>query len=107
MNYYNDQFAKDIEGQARKTFIPGLDWQDVAQELDWALYRGMTKFKEGKGAGKRTYAMAIMRNRIKDLAKAAGRQKRFLDSNCLVFSEIETWENGETVLETAEPIGIF
>lgn len=105
MTFFNGTYATDIEAKAKTTLIPGLDWQDIAQELDIALWRGLPKFQGRNKAQERTFAQRVMRNRILDLAKSANRQKRYLDSYHLLFSEIEAWENGEAVLESAQPVG--
>ena len=105
MTFFNDTYAADISAKAKTTLIPGLDWQDIAQELDIALWRGLPKYQGRNKAQERTFAQRVMRNRILDLAKSANRQKRYLDSNHLLFSEIEAWENGEAVLESAQPVG--
>jgi len=107
MAFFNTTYASLIEIKARTAIGTGLDPQDIAQELDVALWRGLPKFCGRNKASERTFAITIMNNRIRDLIKAAGRQKRYLDNNHLLFSEIEEWENGEMVLETAQPIGQF
>jgi DNA-directed RNA polymerase specialized sigma24 family protein len=88
--YYNNQYAADIEGKAKTNFVPGLTWEDIAQELDIALWLGLKKYRGINGAKERTFALTIMRNRIIDLKKAANRQKRLVDSHHLVFSELKT-----------------
>lgn len=104
MNYYNDKFSKDISYRAKNTNIPGMDWQDIAQELDIALWRGLGKFGGRNNASERTFAGTIMRNRILDLRKAADRQKRFLDNHHLLFSELELTISGQRYLDSARTI---
>jgi len=104
--YHNNQYAADIEGKAKTNYIPGMTWEDIAQELDIALWQGLPKFRGSNGAKERTFAQAVMRNRIIDLKKAAGRQKRLLDSNHLLFSELETTPSGRASIETARHIGL-
>lgn len=104
MNYYNDKFSKDISYRAKNVTIPGMDWEDIAQELDIALWRGLNKFKGRNKATERTFAGTIMKNRIIDLRKAADRQKRFIDSHHLLFSELELTISGQYYLDSARPI---
>lgn len=104
MTYYNQAYANDITAKAKDYSIPGMDWQDIAQELDIALWIALPKFRGLNNAQERTFAQRVMRNRIFDLHKAASRQKRLLDSNHLTFSELEETEIGTWQLETAQPI---
>lgn len=104
MQYFNQQFSVDITARAKTTNIPGMEWQDVAQELDIALWKGLPKFRGQNKAHKRTFAWKIMRNRILDLHKASDRQKRFLDSHHLLFSELELTMSGQRYLDSARPI---
>ena len=99
MKYYNNQYRADIEGKAKTNYIPGMAWEDIAQELDIALWRGLPKHQGRNGASERTFAQAIMRYRIINLKKAALRYKRLADSRCVTFSELELTEGGRAVLE--------
>lgn len=102
MHYYNQKYAADITAKAKSNFVPGMDWQDIAQELDISLWRALPKFQGRNQAKERTFAQSVMRNRIIDLKKAANRQKRQLDSYHLVFSELEETSGGRALLESAE-----
>lgn len=104
MNYYNYPYTNDINAKAKDYLIPGMDWQDIAQELDIALWHALPKFRGLNQAQERTYAQRVMRNRIFDLHKAAVRQKRHIDSNHLTFSELEETEAGSWLIETAKPL---
>ena len=101
MRLYNQKYANDILGKARTTSIPGLEWQDVAQELDVTLWKNLSKFQQRNSASERTFALRIMRNRIFDLARFANRQKRFIDSHHLLFSQLEKTQAGLLQLESA------
>jgi RNA polymerase sigma factor (sigma-70 family) len=104
MQFYNKKYTNDIFWRAKKTRIPGLEWQDVAQELDITLWRNLGKFQGRNNSSERTFACRIMRNKIIDLAKGSNRQKRYLDSHHLLFSELEASESGHIELELAQPL---
>jgi DNA-directed RNA polymerase specialized sigma24 family protein len=104
MQYYNHKYTKDITAKAKTNYVPGLDWQDIAQELDIALWRGLPKFQGRNKAKERTFAQTIMRNRIIDLKKAANRQKRMLDKDHVLFSELESTTRGIVLLETGRSV---
>lgn len=97
--YHNNHYAADIEGKAKTNYIPGMTWEDVAQELDIALWLGLPKYQGKNGAGERTFAQSIMRNRIINLRKAAYRNKRLANAHSITFSELELTETGRAMLE--------
>ena len=99
-NYYNNQYAADIEGKAKTNYVPGLTWEDIAQELDIALWLGLPKYRGSNGAKERTFAQTIMRNRIIDLQKAAYRQKRQSDAYSISFSELDNTNSGQILLKS-------
>jgi len=105
MQYHHEEYAADITAKAKTNFIPGMEWQDIAQELDIALWRALPKYQGRNQAKERTFAQTIMRNRIIDLKKYASRQKRQLDSHHLLFSELEETSAGRNLLENAALIG--
>ena len=98
-NYYNNQYKADIEGKAKTAEVPGMDWEDIAQELDIALWLGLSKHQGRNGASERTFAQVIMRNCIIDLRKAAFRDKRLANARCTTFSELELMEPGRGLLK--------
>lgn len=104
IHFYNQKYQNDILGKAKTTDISGLDWQDIAQELDIALWKNLNKFQGRNNSSERTFAQKIMRNKILDLAKAANRQKRKIDSYHYLFSQLELTENGQLLLDLALPI---
>jgi DNA-directed RNA polymerase specialized sigma24 family protein len=97
--YYNDRYTNDIEAKAKSTQLPGMTWEDVAQELDIALWLGLPKFSGRNGATERTFAQTIMNNRVRDLKKAAWRQKRLIDARHLDFADLEATETGKMALK--------
>jgi len=88
MRLFNSKYQDDILGKAKTYNIPNMEWQDVAQELDIALWQNLSKFQGRNNASERTFAMKIMRNKIIDLAKAANRKKRMIDSYHLSLNEL-------------------
>lgn len=104
IKFYNQKYVNDILGKAKTTTVPGLDWQDIAQEFDIALWKNLNKFQGRNNASERTFAVRIMRNKILDLVKTANRQKRFIDSHHFLFSQFEETEKGVFQLESAVPV---
>lgn len=88
MRLYNFKYQDDILGKAKTSRIPNMEWQDVAQELDIALWQKLGKFQGRNNASERTFAVKVMRNTILDLVKFANRQKRFIDSYHLSLDEL-------------------
>lgn len=88
MSLYNSKYQDDILGKAKTSRIPNMEWQDVAQELDIALWQKLDKFQGRNNASERTFAVKVMRNTILDLVKFANRQKRQIDSYHLSLDEI-------------------
>jgi RNA polymerase sigma factor (sigma-70 family) len=80
-------YENDIRAKAKSYFIPGMDWEDIAQELRLVLWLNLHKFKP-KRASERTFANRIMENKIKDLAKSANRKKRWIDSNYISLDKL-------------------
>ena len=101
---YNSKYQKDIFGLASHSNIPGLTWEDIVQELDIILWRKLPKYKGKNGAKERTYAITVMKNRIRDLFRSTTRQKRVLNSICMQFSDVEGTLGGSFVLESAKSI---
>lgn len=101
---YNEKYSNDILAKSKTTYIPGYEWQDIAQELEIILWKNLRKFKGINQASERTFALKIMKNKILDLAKTSNRQKRFLDSHHLIFSELQNTEFGQALLDSAIPI---
>jgi len=104
INFYNNKYAKDIVAKSKYYKVAGLDWQDIAQELDIALWKNLLKFEGRNSAKERTFAIHLMKNKILDLAKTAARQKRFIDSNHFVFSQLETTDEGQFLLDSGQKL---
>ncbi len=104
IRFFNNQYKNDILGKAKTARIPNMEWQDIAQELDIALWLNLSKFQGKNQSSERTFAVKIMQNKVIDLAKAANRQKRYFDSHHLVFSKLEETEEGKLRLDLARPL---
>ncbi len=61
-------FEKDLVAKSKSTHIPGLDWEDIAQDLRITLWQKMSRYDPKRGSP-RTFAVKVMRNRIIDLAR--------------------------------------
>lgn len=92
-------FERDIVAKSNIYLVSGLEPEDVAQELRIQLWLKRECYRDGKGASPRTFASRIMMNRIKNLWKFASRQKRLIDQNHFIFSELESTPEGMTMLE--------
>jgi len=101
---YNSKYRKDILGLARSSNVPGLTWEDVMQELEIILWRKLPDYRGDNGAKERTFAITIMKNRIRDLFRSTTRQKRVLNSMCLPFSEVDQILEGDYALVNAKSI---
>ncbi len=81
-------YEKDIVGKAKNSIVPSMEWQDIAQELRITLWQKLDKFQGKNGAKERTFAIAVMRNRVLDLNKAAHCKKRLVDSYHFSLEEL-------------------
>jgi DNA-directed RNA polymerase specialized sigma24 family protein len=88
MRLFNTKYQDDILGKAKTYKIPGMEWQDVAQELDISLWLKLDKFQGRNNASERTFAIKVMQNKILDLAKYASRKKRWIDTHHLSLDEL-------------------
>src|SRR3989344_8592242 len=88
MCLYNFKYQDDILGKAKTSRIPNMEWQDIAQELDIALWQKLGKFQGRNGASERTFAQRILRTTLIDLNRTANRQKRLIDSHHLSLDEL-------------------
>jgi DNA-directed RNA polymerase specialized sigma24 family protein len=103
--FYNEQYRREIMGYANNYKISGQTSEDIAQEMDIALWEGLPKFEGRNGASQRGFAVTIMGNRLKNIFKASQAQKRILDRVALTFSELEALtDDYEYALATAKSI---
>jgi DNA-directed RNA polymerase specialized sigma24 family protein len=81
------QFQKDIIAKSKSTHIPGMDWEDIVQELDIHVWQNGKKFDPTK-ASERTFVVRIITNKIRDLARRANAKKRSTDKNAISLDEL-------------------
>jgi RNA polymerase sigma factor (sigma-70 family) len=84
-------FQRDIVAKAKTVKINGMDWDDVAQEINLHLLHNIQKYNPSK-AGPRTFVVRVADNRIRDLARRANAQKRYLDNHSLSLEELTEQE---------------
>lgn len=81
-------YERDIVAKAKSSFVPSMEWEDIAQELRIALWQKLDRYEGKNGAKERTFVIAVMRNKVLDLIKAANRKKRLIDSYHLSLDEL-------------------
>lgn len=72
----------DIQFTARKYWIPGLDREDLEQELRLRLWCQLPYYDHTR-AGLRAWAKKVMSNHAKNLLRDSKREKR--GGNCLIL----------------------
>lgn len=102
INYLD--YEKVIVFKAKKSWVPSIDWEDVAQELRIHLWLKQDSYDPHKGASEKTFVNRLLENKIKDLQRTVNRQKRLLDTYHFTFSQLEETEAGMLWLESAIPI---
>lgn len=80
------KFQNDITAKAKTYQITGMDWQDITQEIYLQLWKVSSCFNPSK-AGERTFIQRVATNKIRDLARKANAQKRFLDMHAISLEE--------------------
>lgn len=85
-------FQKDVIAKAKSANVKGMDWQDVAQELNLHLFQNIHKYNPSRGAGPRTFVVKLITNKLLDLVRATNAQKRYLDYNCISLDELISQE---------------
>lgn len=80
-------FQKDVVAKSKSTYIKGMDWEDIAQELYLHLWQKRDRFNP-KRASERTFVIRIITNKIRDLLRKANAQKRFADNNTVSLDEL-------------------
>ena len=88
MRLFNSKYQNDILGKAKTYQISGMEWQDIAQELDITLWQKLSRFEGRNNAIERTFAIKVMQNKILDLAKFANRKKRWIDTHHMSLNEL-------------------
>lgn len=80
-------FQNDIIAKSKSAYIKGMEWQDIAQELNLHLWIKREKYNPEK-AGERTFVVRIITNKIRDLIRKANAQKRFADNNAISLEQL-------------------
>ncbi len=86
-------FQKDIEAKAKVSNIPGMRWDDVAQEIRLHLLKKADKYDPTRGASQRTFVNRVITNKIRDLVRAAKAQKRYADNYSFSLEELGEQES--------------
>lgn len=68
------EFEPIIKAESRKHYIPGMTWEDIAQEIRLKLWIKWRLFDKEK-AGFKTWANKVMKNTIRNLARQSKTQK--------------------------------
>ena len=75
-------FQNDIIAKSKTTYIKGMEWQDIAQELNLHIWTKRDKYNPER-ASERTFVIRLITNKIRDLARRANAQKRFAENNAV------------------------
>lgn len=70
-------YQNDIRAKAKMVRIPGMDWEDVFQEVILHLLLVQTKYNPAKSSP-RTFICRVATNKIRDLIRKSRAQKRGL-----------------------------
>lgn len=82
---------------ARTYQIPGMDYEDVMQELRLVCWEALKRWTPDRGAKLSTYACVVAKTRMKELFRSSQAKKRVDDNR--VESIDEELENGVLVIE--------
>lgn len=82
---------------ARTYQIPGMDYEDVMQELRLVCWEALKRWTPDRGAKLSTYACTVAKTRMKELFRSSQAKKRAEDSR--IGSLDEEMENGVLVIE--------
>ena len=82
---------------ARTYRIPGMDYEDVMQELRLVCWEALKRWTPGRGAKLSTYACMVAKTRMKELFRSSQAKKRAEESR--VGSIDEEMENGVLLIE--------
>lgn len=85
---------------ARTYQIPGMEYEDVMQELRLVCWEALKRWTPDRGAKLSTYACVVAKTRMKELFRSSQAKKR-AESN-RVDSINETVENGVLVIEVID-----
>ncbi len=81
-------FQKEVQAKAKTYKISGLEWEDVAQELNIHIWLNRDKYNPGRKASVKTFIQRVLMNKLRDLARRAKAKKRYIDYNHLSLEEL-------------------
>jgi len=70
-------YQDDIRAKAKIAHIPGMEWEDIFQEVMLHLLQVQSKYNPKKGCP-RTFVCRVATNKIRDLVRRSRAQKRNL-----------------------------
>jgi len=70
-------YQDDISAKAKMAHIPGMEWEDVFQEVMLHLLIVQSKY-DATRSGPRTFMCRVATNKIRDLVRRSRAQKRSL-----------------------------
>lgn len=70
-------YQDDIRAKAKMAHVPGMEWQDVFQEVMLHLLLVQSKY-DPKRSGPRTFVCRVATNKIRDLVRRSHAKKRSL-----------------------------
>jgi len=81
-------YQDDIRAKAKMAHIPGMEWEDVFQEVMLHLLLVQSKY-DAKRSGPRTFICRVATNKIRDLIRRSRAQKRSLHEEVSLDTLIE------------------
>lgn len=70
-------YQDDIRAKAKTAHVPGMEWEDVFQEVMLHLFLVQGKY-DSKKSGPRTFVCRVATNKIRDLIRRSHAKKRGL-----------------------------
>ena len=90
-NKHLKEFDPIIIAEAHLHDIPGMDWQDIAQEIRIHLWNKFDLFDVKKSSFK-TWANRVMKNRIKNLIRDANTKSHQYINRAISIEELQEKE---------------
>ena len=81
-------YQDDIRAKAKLAHIPGMEWEDVFQEVMLHLLLVQSKY-DSKRSGPRTFVCRVATNKIRDLLRRSRAKKRSLHEEASLDALIE------------------
>jgi RNA polymerase sigma factor (sigma-70 family) len=70
-------YQNDIHAKAKSVIIPGMEWEDISQEVILHLLQVLHKYDPTKSSP-RTFVSRVATNKIRDLLRRSRAKKRGL-----------------------------